>query len=229
MKHFAPLSEVDTPHRRARQQWDERLGKAWQHGHYWMIAFFVILGWHLWAGYRDKRLEAIRLAKPIEIFYVGMDSNAVGTLLGQAPLHTAPPPAALEERVRSFVFHSRRKILGDAVELNRLWKDSLYNWVTPRGATLLNEWAQERRDLLRNPKISITVDLTRVVLKSDGSFDVWWTETKRDHNNAIAMKDDLSSWTGTYTVLVEKPKDKKQLMANVTGVFVDYFNVTRAK
>jgi type IV secretion system protein TrbF len=226
MRHFAPLTELETPHRRAKQTWDDRLGKAWKEGHYWMAAFFVLLAWHIYGGLLNKRLDAARLAKPIDIFYVGMDSNNMGTLLGQAPLQTAPPDGALEARVREFVFLSRRKILGDPVELSRLWKENLYKWVTPRAATLLNEWAAERKPLLHNPKVSITVELTRVVQKSDGSFDVWWTETKRDHNN---NKDEVTYWTGTYTVVVDKPKDKKQLMANVTGVFVDYWNATRAR
>ena len=55
---------------------------------------------------------------------------------------------------------------------------------------------------------------------------MWWTETKRDHNN---NREETTSFTGTYTLTVDIPKNEQQLMANETGVFVDYFAVTKAK
>jgi len=223
--NFAPVAELDTPHRRAKQTWDTRLGKAWREGHYWMLAFFVMLAYTLWAGYMNKRMEQYRAARPIEIFYVALDANGIAQVLGKAPLQVTPNKVAMEARVRRFVQLSRGKSL-DPVAVSKTWKEDLYNWVTPRGATLLNEWAQERKSLLHTPKVSIAVDLTRLIVKSDGSYDVWWTETKRDHNN---NKEEVTPWSGNYTVKVEKPQNEKQLMANETGVFVDYFSTTRAK
>lgn len=224
MRSYGPLTEVETPFRRAKQTWDDRLGKAWREGHFWMYAFFVMLLFNIWSGCAEKQLAKKRLANPIEIFYVAMDAGGIGTVLGKAPLQTTPTKAAMEARVRRFIILSRGKVL-DPVAVSKAWKDDLYNWVSPRGTTLLNEWATERKPVLHNPKVSIGVDITRLVLKSDASYDVWWTETRRDHNN---NKEELSYWSGNYTVKVDKPKNEKQLLQNETGVFVEYWSVTRA-
>lgn len=225
MPNFAPLAEIETPWKKAKQTWDNRLGKAWREGHYWMYAFFLMLAYNCWAGYQATHLEHARAARPIEIFYVAMDANGIATVLGKAPLQTTPTKAAMEARVRRFLTLTRGKTL-DQVQVGKAWKEDAYNWVTPRGAILLNEWADERKLVLRSPKVSIAVEITRLLLKSDSSYDVWWTETKRDHNN---NREDVSAWSGNYVVKVDKPKDEKQLMANETGVFIDYFAVTRAK
>jgi type IV secretion system protein VirB5 len=131
----------------------------------------------------------------------------------------------MEARLRRFIGVTRGKLL-DQVAVGKAWKEDAYNWVTPRGALLLNEWATERQAILRNPKVSIGVDITRLLVKPDGSYDVWWTETQRNHNNA---QEATTYWTGTYQLTVDKPKNEKQLLANETGVFVDYFTATKAK
>lgn len=225
MQHFAPFTEIDTPHRRAKQTWDNRLGRLWRDGHYWMFAFFVMLAYTVWSGYANKQMEAARAARPVEIFYVAMDANGISQVLGKAPLQTTPGAAAKEARVRRFIVLSRGKSL-DPVAVAKSWKDDLANWVTPRGTNLLNEWALERKPLLHNPKVSISVEITRLIVKSDQSYDVWWTEVKRDHN---LNREETSAWSGNYTVVVEKPTTEKQLMANETGVFIDYFMATRAR
>ena len=225
MKSFAPVAEIETPWKKAKQTWDNRLGKAWREGHYWMYAFFVTLAFTMWSEYTNKTMAQARAAKPIDIFYVAMDANGIATVLGKAPMQTTPGKAAMEARVRRFLLLTRGKTL-DQVAVGKAWKEDAHNWVTPRGALLLNEWAQERKPVLHNPKLSIAVDVTRVILKSDGSYDVWWTETRRDHNN---NKEEVSAWSGNYTVKVDKPKDEKQLMANETGVFIDYFATTRTR
>jgi type IV secretory pathway TrbF-like protein len=225
MPSFAPLAEVETPHKTAKQTWDNRLGKAWREGHYWMWAFAIMLGLNIWQYYTHQRLEQRRIARPIEIFYVAMSEDGIGKVLGKAPLQATPTKAALEARVRRFVLLSRGKSL-DPVVVQAAWKEQLYQWVTPRGTTLLNEWAREREAVLRSPKVSISVMIDRVLVQSDQTYDVWWTETRRDHNN---NKEDVSRWSGNYTVKIDKPKDEKQLMANETGVFIDFFATTRAK
>jgi type IV secretion system protein TrbF len=224
MRNYTPLQEVETPFHTAKQTWDNRLGKAWREGHYWMWAFFIMLAYTLWTGYANKRLEAARLAKPIEIFYVAMGADGIGQVLGKAPLVTTPDENAKQSRVRRFIVHTRSKSL-DPVVVRRYW-DEAHQWVTPRGATLLNEFATERKPLLHNPRLSIEVDITRLILKSDQSYDVWWTETRRDHNHH--KTEALAYWSGNYTIKVDKPKDEQQLRANETGVFVDYFTATRA-
>ena len=225
MQNYAPVAEIETPWKRAKQTWDNRLGKAWREGHYWMYAFFLTLAFLVWSEYTHKQLAQARAARPIEIFYVAMDANGIGTVLGKAPLQTTPGKAAMEARVRRFLTLTRGKVL-DPVAVAKAWKDDLYQWVTPRGAQLLNEWAQERKPALHNPKVSIAVEITRLLVKNDHTYDVWWTETKRNHHNT---REEVSHWSGNYTVKVDKPKDERQLLANETGVFVDYFAVTRAR
>jgi type IV secretion system protein TrbF len=225
MPNWAPVAETETPWKRAKQTWDNRLGKAWREGHYWMWACFVTLGLLVWVEVQNKRLEKVRAAHPIQIFYVAMDANGIGTVLGKAPLQTTPGKAAMEARLRRFIVVTRGKLL-DQVAVGKVWREDAYNWATPRGALLLNEWAQERQAILRSPKVSIAVDITRLIVQSDGSYNVWFTEVKRDHNN---NKEETTYWSGTYTLKVDKPQNEKQLMANETGVFVDYFAVTKAK
>src|SRR4029434_3253158 len=225
MPNFAPVKPLETSFQRAKQVWDNRLGKAWREGHYWMYAFFVMLAYSCYDGCASKQMEAARRARPIEIFYVAMDANGISQVLGKAPLQTTPTKAAMDARVHNFLRLTRGKIL-DPVETGRRWAQEAKHWVTPRGMTLLNELATERKAILQNPKVSIGVDITRLITKSDGSYDVWWTETKRDHNN---NKEEATAWSGNYTVTIAKPQNEQQLMANETGVFVDYFTATKAR
>lgn len=223
MRHFPTVAGVETPHQRAWQRWAGHVGAIVEAKQHWKYATFLCLAGLVGTIYYfGLKLDH---KPPVEVVYVGVEAEGIATVLGKAPGVMAPTKAMVEERIQRFVVLTRGLVL-DRDAVRKQWLEDAYRWVTPRGSTLLTEWAKEREPIIKAGKISIAVEVHQMLRQSDHSYEVRWTETLRNQNNGLLEK---SQWSGTYTTKVDKPKTEKEARANSTGVFIDYFAATRTR
>ncbi len=145
-----------------------------------------------------------------------------GQTLGIEPATAAAEPdrAMLEHAIRLWVDSTRTVTSHRA--LQRRMIDNAYAYSDGRAVTLLNEWYREHPPFGTE---TVTTEVTSyLVIVEDESYQVDWTETRRDPGGT-EIGEEL--WRARVTVSVEPPADLDQRLLNPLGIRVTDFDWTR--
>src|SRR5262249_26236878 len=98
-----------------------------------------------------------------------------------------------------------------------------YNYVTPRGAALLNEYARTNDPFSRVGRESVAVEISSVVRASETSFQVRWSE--RTYLNGALTS--TQRWAGILSIVLRPPTDEETIYKNPLGIYVDGLDWSR--
>jgi type IV secretion system protein VirB5 len=212
---YGKTPDAETPYQRAGQIWDERIGDARVQAKNWRLAFFgaLVLSGGLTGGLVWQSARGT-----ITPWVVQVDK------LGQAQ---AVAPAAADYRptdpqIAWYLAHFIQEVRGipaDPIILRQDWLDA-YNFVTDKGALVLNDYARTNDPFSKIGKTQISVDVASVIRASDDSFRVEWVERHY-------VDDALSSterWSAILTIVVQTPTDADRLKKNPLGIYVHALN-----
>src|ERR1035438_8528281 len=131
---WQPDGPLDTPYRRARQEWDARMGSALVHAKNWrqatfasMAAVLLMAGGMIYLGSLPKAVPHI-----IEV-------DRLGAAVYHGPVGQTdyvPPDAVVSYHLRRFITDTR-EISSDLAVLKSNWLDA-YTLLTPRGGNMLS-------------------------------------------------------------------------------------------
>ena len=164
-----PLPE--TPYQAAQQLWDERIGSSRVQAKNWRaMAFgsltlaFVMAGGLLWYSARST----------ITPYVVEVDRT--GQVLGVGPaVETYHPQTAEIAYFLSRFIEDVRSVPLDPIVLRQNWLEA-YDYVTPRGAAMLNAYARANNPFAQVGQRTVTVQVRSIVRVSGSSFQAQWTE-----------------------------------------------------
>ncbi|MBI1374552.1 MAG: hypothetical protein GC159_17685 [Phycisphaera sp.] len=110
----------------------------------------------------------------------------------------------------------------DPVVLKDHWQQA-YRFLAADAVTTMNQYAASA-DLFNPAKrhTAVTVQITSVIQKSDGTYQLRWKQTAYQHG----AQADVSWWTGLFTVKIVPPKSSRAIYHNPLGVYVTHFNWT---
>jgi type IV secretion system protein VirB5 len=220
---WAPAVPLETPHVKARQEWDNRMGSTLVHAKNWRLAAFALIGLVLVSMIGLIYLGAQPKAVPL---VVAVDKLGAPTYLGpvdQAARDFKPSTASLQYHLRRFV-DDTRSISSDPAVLKRNWLDA-YKLVTPNGANQLNAYVKDANPFKRlDDEIRMSVQVNVTVPLSRDTWQVEWTETTWDKNGNPTAS---AVWRGNFHVLIHLPEGEEDLAANPLGLFIDEFNWAR--
>ena len=212
---YGKTPEAETPYQRAGQIWDERIGDARVQAKNWRVAFFGALvlsgglaGGLVWQSARGT----------ITPWVVQVDK------LGQAQ---AVAPATADYRptdpqIAWYLAHFIQEVRGipvDPIILRQNWLDA-YNFVTDKGALVLNDYARTNDPFSKIGKTQVSVDVASVIRASDDSFRVEWVE-RHYVDDALASTE---RWSAILTIVVQTPTDADRLKKNPLGIYVHALN-----
>jgi type IV secretion system protein VirB5 len=112
-----------------------------------------------------------------------------------------------------------RSIPADPVVLRRDWLEA-YDYVTDKGALVLNDYARTNDPFSRIGKAQVSVEVSSVIRASADSFRVEWVE-RRYVDNALAATE---RWSAILTIVVQMPTDADRLKKNPLGIYVHALN-----
>src|SRR6185437_424937 len=98
-----------------------------------------------------------------------------------------------------------------------------YDYVTPRGAEMLNAYARANDPFAQVGRSSVTVQITSIVRLSGSSFEAHWTE--QTYANCALLSTDR--WTGILTIVIHTPHDVVSLRKNPLGIDIDGLDWSR--
>jgi type IV secretion system protein TrbF len=214
-----PTGVLETPYLRAQQVWDDRIGSARVQAKNWrlMALACVLANLVLGAGLIAQSLKA-----QVVPYVVEVETQGAVRAVGPAAVLYRPSQAAIQHQVREFV-RTIRGLATDPIVVRERWMQ-VYAGVTPRGATLLNSYARERDPFGKVGRVSIAVDVQRVLPLTETSYDVQWSETTYDANG---VKTEDAKYSGLFAVRMQPPTTAQALKDNPLGIYIDGFSWSR--
>jgi len=223
-KKWAPDGRVETRYRRARQEWDRRMGAAVIQARNWRLAtlgslglVFVSLVGTIYLGAQPKAVPHI----------VQVDRIGAATYLG-AVGHAArdykPTEASLKYHLRRFIV-ATRTVSSDPAVMKRNWLEA-YVLITQNAANQLNGYAQQADPFKRAERERVSADVANIVQLSSDTWQADWVEKTWDKSGNVT---DQSIWRVTFRVLVRTPETEEQMAANPIGLFIDEFHWSKVQ
>jgi type IV secretory pathway TrbF-like protein len=223
-KKWMAAAPLETPYRRARKEWDMRMGSALIQARNWRLTAFAAL--------------AIVLVALIGIIFLGAQPKAVPHIVqvdklgaptylgpvGQATRDYRPADAVLKYHLRRFI-DDTRSISSDAAVMKRHWVDA-YTLITQSAGNQLSAYAQQAEPFKRLLDERVSVDVFALVQLSQETWQADWRETSWDKGGT---ESGATIWRGTFRVLLRMPESDERLLTNPIGLYIDEFHWSRVQ
>ena len=213
--HYGISPVPVTPHQRAAQVWDDRIGAARVQAKNWRLAFFGTL---LLSGGLASALVWQSLRGTITPWVVEVDKLGETRAIAPADADWSPTDPQIAFHLARFIEHVR-SIPADPIVLRKDWL-SAYDFTTASGAQILNEYARLNDPFAEIGKRQVAVDVSSVIRASKDSFRIAWTERRYQDGSLL----ETSRWSAIVTVTVQPPRTPDALRRNPLGIFVTAVN-----
>lgn len=212
---YGATPEPDTPYRRARQVWDDRVGAvAANSKNLWALAMAqagVIVGL---AG----ALVWITARGEVVPWVVQVDQLGQASAVAPAEVGYRPTDPQIAFHLARFI-EQVRSVPADPIIVRQNWLRA-YDFTTDRGALALNDHARASDPFAQVGKVQVAVEVSSVIRASPGSFRVAWTERRYQDGSLAATE----RWAAIVTLVIQPPRDAERLKKNPLGVFVTAIN-----
>lgn len=218
-KKWTPEGQVETRYRKARKEWDDRMGGAVIQARNWRLATLLSLGLVLVSLAGTIYLGAQPKAVPhiVQVDKIGAPTY-VGPI-GQSAREYRPAEASIKYQLRRFI-EQTRSISSDAAIVRKNWTDA-YTVITASAANQLSAYAERNDPIKRAQDARVTVDVSSIVQVSKDTWQADWEEKTWDK---AANQVGAGVWRGTFKVLVHVPESEDQIATNPIGLFIDEFH-----
>jgi type IV secretion system protein VirB5 len=218
-KRWSPSAPLDTPYRRAKAEWDSRMGALMQNSLFWRraaIACFAMMSLSLIGLIYLGRLP--KLEPYIVEVKANGQSEAKG-LLAKAWSSYTPSGAAISYHLREFIGNVRE--ISSDVELVKRRLLKAYHFIQPEAANMLNTLFREDSPLKRAAKERVTVELTAMVQIAEDVWQCDWTEMQWNPQGMLLGK---TNWRGIFRLKMQKPEKAEELEQNPLGMYISEFH-----
>jgi type IV secretion system protein VirB5 len=222
-RSWKPKGELDTPYKRAKQEWDDRIGNAAVQARMWRMFAFAVLflvampavGGMIWLGSLPKKVPYI-----VEVARDGSAMNRGEA--GRAWQDYKPTDPSIKYHLQRFI-QDTRMISSDGAVVKRNWLDA-YRLVTANGSNTLNAYVQKNDPFSRLATERVSVDVLSMVPLSAESWQVDWKESVWGvHGEPLGD----SYWRGIFKIVLKQPQTDEQLASNPIGLYIDEFHWSR--
>ena len=218
VQRYGRTPEPVTPYQKAAQVWDERIGSARVQARNWRLMALgglalsaALSGGLLWQSMQSR----------ITPYVVAVDRLGEAQAVAPADRDYQPTDPQIAWFLGRFV-SDVRSISLDPVLMRQGWL-SAYDFVTPRGARFLNDYARQANPFGEIGTRTVSVQVTSIVRASDRSFQVKWTETEFDRGSLAGT----TRWTAILSVVTRPPANPDTLRKNPLGLYVDAIDWSR--
>ncbi|NTW83968.1 MAG: type IV secretion system protein [Chlorobiaceae bacterium] len=222
-KVWTPQGGLDTPYKRASQEWDMRIGDAVIQAKNWRLATLTILLFvafpsvcgMIYLGSLPKMVpHIVEVAQDGGAYYRGV----AGQQWGQYK----PSDPSIKYHLHRFIMDTRM-ISSDAGVIKANWLDA-FKLVSPKGANMLSAYVQKNDPFIRSSRERVGIDFLSMVRISEDSWQVDWKESQWG-----IMGEPLgeTNWRGIFKIILKQPETEKDLVSNPIGLYVDEYNIAQ--
>jgi type IV secretion system protein VirB5 len=217
-QRYGTTPEPVTPYQKAAQVWDDRIGSARVQARNWRL---MALGGLALSTGLSVGLVWQSMQSRVVPFVVEVDRLGEPRALQPADKDYQPTDPQIAWHLGRFITDVRTISL-DPVLMRQNWLEA-YDFVTPRGARFLGDYARSADPFGEVGTHTVSVQVTSVVRASDRSFEVKWTESEFERGNLAST----THWTAMISVEVRPPASAETLRKNPLGLYVDGIDWSR--
>lgn len=208
---------LDTSYMRARQVWDGRLGTANAQASHWRLIAFGLLAIVaiLCAG-----LTYVGSQSKIIPYVVEVGGNGqIGAVNRATEKSYIPTQEVTKYAIRNFI-QSVRSMPSDPV-LARSNLENSYNFLTQRGASILNGIFTQNNPVAEFGKKTRSLHVDTVLPISKDTFQAEWSEIEYD---TTGIRTNMQVFHGVFTVIYQEPTTEETVRKNPLGIYIDNFS-----
>jgi type IV secretion system protein VirB5 len=209
------------PYARSAAAWDERIGSARVQATNWRYIAFVSIALALIS---TIGVVVIGVKKQVATYIVEVDKAGMPGRISLASETFQPAAAQVGYFIGEVVRLVRERPL-DPVVMRQQWTKA-YQFLAGPAVNGMNEYAAADSGLRNVPgegATARTVEIKNILQKSDGTFQVRWTETT--YSNGIRRSKE--DFTGLFQIKLIPPRDEADTFKNPIGVYITNFTWSR--
>jgi type IV secretion system protein VirB5 len=209
------------PYARSAAAWDERIGSARVQATNWRYIAFASIALALIA---TIGVVVIGVKKQVATYIVEVDKTGMPGRISLASETFQPAAAQVGYFVGEVVRLVRERPL-DPVVMRQQWTKA-YQFLAGPAVNGMNEYAAADSGLRNVPgegASARTVEIKNILQKSDGTYQVRWTET----TYANGIRRSKEDFTGLFQVKLIPPRDEADTFKNPIGVYITNFTWSR--
>ena len=210
---LTPAAEYN-PYLAARREWDERYGDQITRAKNWrtmaalsgLVSLLATSGM-IWMSVRSHVVPFVvlvdNLSRPIASGIAEQASSSDDRL----------------KRASIFIWVENLRLVTTDGVAQRKAIDRVYAEIANGTAaqTFISDYYRADPPSKRAQTETVSVEVNAVLPTSDRTYEVEWVETTRDLYGAVKATD---RWKGSFSVVVNPPKDERQARVNPVGLYV---------
>ena len=216
-----PADANSNPYARSAAAWDDRIGSARVQASNWRYIAFASIALALIS---TTGAVVIGVKKQVATYVVEVDKAGMPGRIALASESFRPETAQVGYFVGEVVRLVRERPL-DPVVMRQQWTKA-YQFLAGPAVNGMNEYAATDSGLRSIPgqgATARTVEIRNILQKSDGTYQVRWTET----TFANGIRRTKEDFTGLFQVKLIPPRDEADTFKNPIGVYVTNFTWSR--
>ena len=214
--------QVGTPYKKAKQQWDLRMGDAIIRAKYWRMmalgllcmSFVLVIGIIYYASQPKQIPYVIEVSQNGEALYKGDVGSQVIT----------PSEKHIRFYLKKFIEYTRT-LSSDVVVVKKQWRNA-YHFLTPTGSSILSTYSKEMKPLENYKDFRIDIKFTSILEHSQYTRQVNWFEYIWNANGELVSR---VHWRGIFKYEFRFPSTAEHVEQNPLGFFIDTFNWTEVQ
>lgn len=211
-KLYAADGELDTPFKRARAEWDQRIGSSVVQARNWRLAaFFAVLGWLCSSG----GLVLLAQRPPtLRVHTIDKDGQPVRQDAAIAAADFKATDRQVAHYLREWIF-AARTVSSDGGVTKRGWEKAYSRTVGDAYSQLYAYLKPFGKPDKRSREVMITIDEVAVTKVTEATFQADWTEKLW---TARTSKPVESTYRGLHRIEMRTPKADD--VDNAIGFFI---------
>lgn len=218
-RSLAP-DEPDTPYKRARQEWDARMGSAVLSARAWRSMAFGSLAL---LGISVASLTIVALQQRTFVHVVEVSPEGQVLNVRAADGRWSPNEAQTAYHLGRFITLVR-SLPTDGVVLRENWLQA-YRFLTPQAAAQLSEIARQDDPFLSLGRVGRTVHIRSIISRSNNAWEVTWVERATN----VTGTTDPEIYSGVFTLTTRPPRNSDEIANNPLGLLISDFSWSRQR
>lgn len=214
--NYKTVEMVETPYKKAKAEWDNRMGGAVVQAANWRkiafiqagtIIFLIIL---LVIAYNKSNVTP---------FIVEVDKIGKVAALEKLDHTVRPNQNSIKYFLGDFI-KKVRTIPSDHVILRDNWQ-SVYKFLTSKATNKMNQYAAKANPAERMKTSTVALEVISVTPMNENTYQVQWKESQFSSEGTFMQEE---QYNGIFGIEVQAPDSEEQILTNPLGIYVSDFN-----
>ena len=213
------IENAGSPYAAARREWNERNRNSIAQVRKWRSMALASLIVTLLLTFYAIRLAGQSSTVP---YVIEIDKHGTTVAVSRADLPTVPDSSIVRAQLRGWISDARGVDSDPAIESAALAR--VYSKIGPGAKPYLDEWYSAHSPFAVGSTGTVNVTIDNVLAISPTTYQLDWTEEKRDRDGANPT---LTHWESQLTAGIVPPADAATIVRNPLGIYITQLSWTQ--